>query len=347
MKIKIIDPSHVQHIRTFKRMTKTATVDFVTWAQDGALPVAPSLNIATKPGLVILNDLTAETLAGLTDDLLDKRIMSVELSVDFAPPRSLPLSIQAEHLMSTYWVLFQRLAPWRNGLIGDRVYRTRKAGRNEGEWVLPRVDRNTNAGAAMGPLHSGYWSPPLYPTARAGTIDADTVYYGHKLQDADIAREGDSVPRAAVRLYIKVTNQNGPIPRSRFTTRVEITLSGAAIAEEIGVRTLRDLQTAPLNLLVSKFLPLVRPQPDKSVRHPVRPRRLPPPLASFVMQARQNNATAAMRRFVVEGASSVRDESGVEFRSVPELEENLKRPLQSYRSNVRRHRDRAAGPSYP
>lgn len=246
-----------EDLATLKRMRKKSSIDFVQWTDDAASLLA--LTPRRKSGIQsTLHSVGGRVLAGLPDQILDRPVASLEFSIDFVAKLARSDAQQDADLIRTYTLLHRRLAPWKGRFSSTRLTRSDAPASND-----LVISGNPLAGISPSGAHWFRHTPSRSikgPKVISGDMRAHTVYFGHRPTPS---WEGwDPHPGVQVRLYIKVTDKGKAIPRKLWRTRVEVTLNGPPLDNVLGVRSVRDLQTANMRLLVHEYLRLMSPRED-------------------------------------------------------------------------------------
>lgn len=344
-------------IEMLKRLRKSVTLDFIKW-QDSTdskhwHPAAHTRSQRRNPfkapillrqgSNATLHNATASALAALPESVRRCDLAGAEISVDFQAKGCNSEQEQAQLLADALNLLVRRLAPWGCPFISPRIFIA--TGGPEDRAVdsghpLIRVDaRGTPRLLKLRPhkrLVDVRW-----PVAIAGSFShLETIYYGEKVNPTwtDVAHLVN--PQIQLRVYIKVEDNDRPLPRDLWRTRVEVVMNGPAIYAVLGARRVGDLLTTSLKALGTRYLKLACAHPS-----PRTPARSPTPVHALILARRAQLDMADAEAAAIAGNHLQSQHMGLIFKNKKALNRPIVDALRDYGRSVARAEARSAGAS--
>ena len=268
MKFKKTDTRVAADRAILDRFRKKAGIDFLKWTDDAASARHVVNSSHNRQGhWSTLQDVRTSTLLSLPPEILDRPVAELEFSIDFVPKQAATDHQRLTDMITIYELLHRRLAPWTGQRV--RTAMRRSLAKGHCEMIIKGKKRfGTRSDGTCWTL--GAAIPPLtvsMPQNIAGDlVKSHAVYFGDEVQPSWSNLPQSPKPMVQVKLYIKITDNNFPIPRAKWRTRMEVTLNAPLLSAILGVRTVRDMQHADMRKLTKEFLRLYSPQPVRMKR---------------------------------------------------------------------------------
>lgn len=256
-----------QDSQTLLRMRKKCSIDFVSWTDDPQSACAHVGRVQRAGHRATLHDVTPKILLGLPTEVLSRPVACLEISIDLVAKRAVSAEGQLDELIEAYELLHRRLTPWQGRFVPPTMRRSLRRGHSDSilrqTWLV-RTDVN-------GVVWMREAAPVRIVSPLRDGVDLKrdhVVYFGDRPKRSWSNLPDAPPPMAQVRLYLKTWDDGATLLRPRWRTRMEVTLNGAALAVVLGIRTMRDLQTADMRTLVKEYLLLCTPQPAPDIGMP-------------------------------------------------------------------------------
>ncbi|NCT81833.1 MAG: hypothetical protein GXC94_01695 [Comamonadaceae bacterium] len=338
MKSKNHDGSIERDLQAMKAMRRTSAIDYIKWTDDAESLKHKHPAIKRQGHRATMHDLRGRDLVALPLAIQDRPIAELELSIDFYPGRTATRTATPELMADCYEALFRRLAPWKSGLIADRVGTCDGSPLSRQIYNEPEPKRGESGGLLI--LHR-----PLEdrvgelrrPTLVAGRLQSETIYYGHKLKESWAHLPTPPEAAAQVKLYCKTTDLGQDLPVSEWRVRVEVTLNRAALAQQ-GIRRVGHLDQRALTAVAGKFILLGQMTGKELCLPRIARTGRPGGWMAREMNRRERRAQAlAIERAATEGmVSTMPNDHLLKFKTDPALMKMVRVPVADFFKQQRR-----------
>lgn len=321
-----------------KAMRRTCVIDYIKWTDDSASLLYTHPAIRRHGHRATMHDLRGRDLAALPLTIQDRPIAQLELSIDFYPGRTAMRTATPELMADCYEALFRRLAPWKSGLIADRVGTCDGSPRSRQIYNEPEQE----LGESGDPMLLD-WTPEdrvgahRRPRLVAGRLKSETIYYGHRLKESWAHLPSPPEAAAQVKLYCKTTDLGQDLPVSEWRVRVEVTLNCAALAQ-LGIRRVGHVDQRALTAVAGKFI-LLGQMTSKELRLPRRARtgRLGGWMAREMHRRERQAQTQAIEMVATNGIVSTKPHDHLlNFKTDPALMKMVRVPVADFFKQQRR-----------
>lgn len=332
-------------VKVLSAMRRSATIDWLQWT-DNTTSLEFKAKGLKRPGRhSTLHDVTALRLKSLPASVLERPIAGIEVAVDFTPKRATSPEEHVKQLVDTFTVLQRRLIPWNGLYVGNRIYKAWFKGDRKGKIRSGREEAILLPAVRGDPIRIRDLRKIGIVEARVDrdlVIKAPTFYFGHRPSPdwTDYPYQPEACSQ--VRLYIKVTDDDFPIPRSTWCVRCEVTMNATPVREILGARNVQDLIAAPWHALASQYFVLGRAEPMFRAGLPL-PRQRGRPRGG------QSSAIVALCRARIlelskrdadvasgDGNFTQREEGSVTFKLEPALTKFMREPLHEFSRSINR-----------
>ena len=318
-----------------RRCRKTCVIDFIRFIDDPAIAVTDFPGRKRLGAISTIQDLKHADLLALPPEVRKRKLQAVEFSLDIYPSghrkgQSLTPEQRLEIVGELVDLLHRRITPWTSPYVGNRF----SIHTGEDGWSIPILgDTDFKKGIADKRLLRKEWAlldlaipRPRLVNGRARNAMA---YYGHRIKPTvEPGYLCAQRPRAQLKLYGKITDDDASLPPELWLCRLEVALNGSALRERFGIVTVEDLISVGLKKIADAYF-----DPQTATRVLLaRPRRF----HGGVMQGWAQRRLEAMQeatyqKAVALGPVAVTDQSqAVKYRRASALRRVLMQAVHDY-----------------